>query len=144
MLRGMNWGCLTFLILFPAGIFIWAAGEKRRRDALPKDELQKLEDDEDYGDIDPELECIFCHSKNCVRTQKTTYYDGDPRNILSPDNLPKNVWRAGDCPEAIPIFMAINEMSKHEHYIRAHCMNCGNSWEMFPPKETTEQSGSKN
>lgn len=102
---------------------------------MPPEELKELEADEDYGSIDSKLECIFCHSQNCVRTQKTTYYTGDPRNILSPENLPKNVWRAGDSPEVIPIFMAAKEMSRHEHYIQAHCMNCNNGWEMFAPDE---------
>lgn len=135
MLCGMNMGCLSFLILFPAGIFIWARGEMRRRNAMPPEELAKLEADEDYGPIDEKLECIFCHSKNCVRTQKTTYYTGDPRNILSLDNVPKNLYFTGNNPSAIPAYMAAKEMSKHEHYIQAHCMNCGNDWEMFPPED---------
>ena len=60
MLCDMNWGCLSFLILFPIGILIWAAGEKRRRVALPPDELKKLEDEENYGPIDPKMECFLC------------------------------------------------------------------------------------
>ncbi len=135
----MNWGCLSFLILFPAGIFIWAAGERRRRAALPPEELKNLEADEDFGSIAAKLECIFCHSKNCVRTRNKTYYTGDPRNILSPENFPKNYWRVTDHPAAIPVAMTIREMSKHEDYIHAHCMNCGNDWEMFPPKEKNNQ-----
>jgi len=52
VLCGTNWGCLSFLILFPAGIFIWAAGEMRRRASMPKEELEKLEAEEKYGHID--------------------------------------------------------------------------------------------
>ncbi len=65
-----NWGGLRFfLLLFPAGIFIWAAGERRRRAAMPPGALNQLEAEENYGPIDKKLECMFCHSKNCVRTE---------------------------------------------------------------------------
>jgi hypothetical protein len=123
------------LILFPVGILIWARGEMRRRMSMPPEELAKLEADEDYGPIDEKLECIFCHAGNCVRTQKITYYTGDPRNILSQENFPRSTWRTGINPAAIPVMMTATEMSKHEHYIQAHCMKCGNTWEMFLPEE---------
>jgi hypothetical protein len=112
MLGGMNWGCLTFLILFPAGIFIWAAGEMRRRKALPPEELKELEADEKYGAIDPELECIFCHSKNCVRAQ-TIESLNDIFNAGEPSPDKKTRWRP----------------------VKTHCMDCGSHWEMFPPEE---------
>jgi len=82
----MNWGCLSFLILFPVGILIWARGEMRRRMSMPPEELAKLEADEDYGPIDPKLECIFCHSKNCVRTQRKIYCADGP-DLNSPKGL---------------------------------------------------------
>lgn len=123
MLRGMNWGCLSFLILFPVGILIWARGEHRRRMSMPPEELEKLEAEEDYGPIDENLECIFCHSKNCVRTQlKALYADGTDAN--SPQGLAVLLTcstRGGTPP-------------KDEH-ITAHCMNCGAYWNMFPPDQ---------
>ncbi|MFA6172325.1 MAG: hypothetical protein WC701_01445 [Kiritimatiellales bacterium] len=108
MLCGMNWGCLSFLILFPVGIVIWAAGERRRRAAMPTDALNKLEAEEDYGPIDEKLECIFCHSKNCVRSQ-AAHFIQPPAHVTE-----KNI----------------------EARIRqAHCISCGSHWEMFPPEE---------
>lgn len=121
MLRGMNWGCLSFLILFPAGIFIWAAGERRRRAALPPEELKKLEAEEEYGPIDPKLECVFCKHRNCVR-------------VVSPEQPPL-------IADLLPL--ALNpdnpQLPEIEQYCKAHCMNCGNEWEMFPPKEKANQ-----
>lgn len=98
-----NWGCLSFFLLFlPAGILIWAAGERRRRAALPPDELKKLEDEEDYGLIDENLECIFCHSKNGVRTQTLgSLIDALDPSELNPDK--KTRWRP----------------------LKARCMHCG-------------------
>jgi|GEM_PF-4252558 len=116
MLRGMNWGCLSFLILFPAGIFIWAAGERRRRAALPKAALEKLEAEEKYGHIDDKLECIFCHSKNCVR--------------MIPPEQPPLV--ADLLPPLNPVTATLPEI---DEYCKAHCMNCGNDWEMLPPDQ---------
>jgi hypothetical protein len=125
MLGGMNnWGCLSFFLLFlPAGILIWAAGERRRRTALPPDELKKLEDEEDYGLIDENLECIFCHSKNCVRAKIEALYE-DGTDAHSPQGialLMTCTTRGGTPP-------------KDEH-IKAQCMNCGSYWNMFPPDD---------
>ena len=124
MLCGMNWGCLTFLILFPVGIFIWAVGEKRRRDAMPPEELEKLEADEDYGPIDPKLECIFCHSKKCVRTRKETCYVEGCHDKNSPAGF------LDLCTIAVA-----RSKPQEEDRIKVHCMNCGNDWEMFAPDE---------
>lgn len=114
----MNWGCLSFLILFPAGIFIWAKGEMRRRSALPPEELKNLEADEDFGSIDPKLECVFCKHRNCVRViipeQPPLIADLLPLALT-----PKNPW----LPEI-------------EKYCKVHCMNCGNDGEIFPADET--------
>jgi hypothetical protein len=119
----MNWGCLSFLILFPAGVFIWAAGERRRRAAMPLKELQKLEAEEDYGPIDENLECIFCHSKNCVRTKnEASYEDGTDANS----------------PQGIVLLMTCTTRGgtpPKDEYIKAHCMHCGNHWEMFLPDQ---------
>ena len=119
MLGGMNWGCLSFIILFPAGIFIWAAGERRRRAALPPEELKKLEDEENFGSINAELECIYCHQTNCVRTQiETLYEDGTDANS----------------PKGIVLLMTSSTRygtpPKDEHIV-AHCMNCGSHWNKF-------------
>jgi hypothetical protein len=136
MIRGMNWGCLSFLILFPAGILIWARGEMRRRMAMPPEELAKLEADEDYGPIDEKLECIFCHSKNCVRTQSNTR---SLKETFSNDNLIKaHSWRSEPlvalfAPKEYDDPLQIKEISK------AHCMKCGNDWEFYPPEEKTNK-----
>jgi len=127
MLRGMNWGCLTFLILFPAGIFIWARGEQRRRAALPPEELKKLEAEEDYGPIDKKLECIFCHYKNCVRTKKEIRYIEGGHDKNSPAGF------LDLCTIAVA-----RSKPQEEDLIKLHCINCGNSWQMFPPEETAE------
>ncbi|MCC7299911.1 MAG: hypothetical protein IT583_02400 [Verrucomicrobia bacterium] len=120
----MNWGCLSFLILFPAGIFIWAAGERRRRAAMPPEELKELEAEEKYGHIDDKLECIFCHSKNCVRTKlEAVYEDGTDANSS----------------EGIVLLLTSstrNGTPPKDEYIKARCMNCNSYWNMFP--ETQE------
>ena len=119
----MSWGFLSFIILLLAGIFIWAAGEKRRRDTMPPEELKELEADEDYGSIDEKLECIFCHSKNCVRTKlEALYEDGTDAN--SPEGIAlllTSSTRGGTPPK--------------DELIKAHCMNCGSYWNMFPEKQ---------
>ncbi len=132
MLRDMNMGCLSFLILFPAGIFIWAAGEKQRRDALPPEELKKLEAEEDYGPLDEKLECIFCHSKNCVRAQNEDYYIGGPEKN-SPAGLTYLMTLA-----AVDRHIAAR-MVKTEKRAFAHCMKCSNTWEMYLPDEIANQ-----
>lgn len=119
----MNSGCLSFIILFPAGIFIWVAGENRRRASLPPDELKKLQAEEDYGSINEKLECIFCHSKNCVRTRP---------NALLEDGADAN------SPKGIYILMTSSTRSgppSKEKYVAAHCMKCGSYWDMFPPDQ---------
>ena len=126
MLRGMSWGFLSFIILFPAGIFIWAAGEKRRRDAMPPEELKELEADEDYGPIDPKLECIFCHSKNCVRTQSL----GSLSDIMSEDRL-EAAANYRFCGPFAGLPLAEKPSSQT---LKAHCMNCGNDWEFYLPE----------
>ncbi len=123
MLRVMNLGCLSFLILFPVGILIWARGEMRRRMSMPPEELAKLEAEEEYGLIDEKLECIFCHSKNCVRTQIEALYE-DGTDAHSPQGLATLITcttRGGPPP-------------KDEH-IKAHCMRCDSHWNMFPPDQ---------
>lgn len=128
----MNMGCLSFLVLFPVGIFIWARGEMRRRNAMPSEELANLEADEDYGPIDEKLECIFCHSKNCVRTQSITR---SLEEAFSNDNLIKaRSWRRDPlvaifAPKEYEDPLQIKEISK------AHCMKCENNWEFYPPEE---------
>lgn len=124
MLDNMNWGCLSFIVLFPAGIFIWAAGERRRRAALPPEELKKLEAEEDYGPIDEKLECIFCHSKNCVRTRKETCYVEGGHDKNSPASI------LDLCTIA-----AARTRPLEEDRIKAHCMNCGDDWERFSPDQ---------
>ena len=138
MLRDMNWGCLSFLILFPAGIFIWAAGERRRRAALPPEELKNLEADEDFGSIDEKLECIFCHFTKCVRVRPLT---GSLEELVSCETSARfEEWRhkplvALLAPEE---YLDPIELRKIKT-VKAHCMNCGNSWEMFPPEEKANQ-----
>ena len=117
----MNWGCLSFLILFPAGIFIWVRGEMRRRNALPPEELKKLEAEEDYGPIDEKLECIFCHSKNCVRTRI-------PLKEICYENMGRSKQEWID-RQTVP----------EKKTVKAYCMNCNNSWEMFLPEEKANQ-----
>jgi hypothetical protein len=142
MLCGMNLGCLSFLILFPVGIFIWARGEVRRRNAMPPEELAKLEAEEAYGPLDEKLECIFCHSKNCVRTTKTVERIGSPGLVISKENV--RPWDIGNSPGKELEWMAQREFLRTAQFIKAHCMNCGNDWEMFPPEEKAERSGVKN
>ena len=131
MLCVMNWGCLSFLILFPAGIFIWAAGEMRRRKAMPPEKLNNLEAEEDFGPINEKLECIFCHSKNSVRVRRSL------EELMSGGaSIRSNHW------ESDPIVALLNpkeyidplELQKIKT-MKAHCMNCGNDWEMFKPDE---------
>jgi hypothetical protein len=129
---GMNWGCLSFLILFPTGIFIWAAGERRRRAALPPDELKKLEDEEDYGPIDEKMECIFCHSKNCVRTRHTIHLRSASFTEIIPPDHPINHMLGKDQMGNMTIQEA---HSGQLNFLTAHCMNCTNDWEMFPPDQ---------
>ena len=117
----MNWGCLSFIILFPVGIFIWAAGERQRRAALPLEELKKLEAEEDFGPIDEKLKCIFCHSKNCVREKislEDLVYENSHRSYQEWANL-----------KTVP----------QKEIFNAHCMNCGNSWQRFALEEKTPQ-----
>lgn len=130
----MNWGCLSFLILFPAGIFVWAAGEKRRRNAMPPDELKKLEDEEDYGEINPDIECIYCHSKNCVRTRSTTDFIGSPAHIMSEDNL-KETRLYSLNPVRRLKWMTHNELGRTAELWKARCMKCGSFWDMLPPEK---------
>ena len=127
MLRGMSWGFLSFIILLPAGIFIWAAGEKRRRDAMPPEELEKLEADEDYGSIDEKLECIFCHSKNCVRTQSL----GSLSDVVSEDRLKA----AGKFMLWGTVALMNQSQSLSRQTLKAHCMNCKNDWEFYSAEE---------
>ncbi|MBM4152658.1 MAG: hypothetical protein FJ220_03935 [Kiritimatiellaceae bacterium] len=119
----MNWGCLSCLILFPVGFFIWVKNEVQRRNALPPNELKELEDEERYGKIDDDLECIFCHSKQCVRAEKKIYYRGGPdKNSL--DGL---------------LFYSANQKKyseiREDVFLAAHCTKCGNTWEMHPPED---------
>lgn len=115
----MNWGCLSFIILFPVGIFIWARGEQRRRAALPTEELQKLEAEEDYGPIDENLECIFCHSRNCVRAElslEDKLYEDLKRSRQEWANLQFGY-------------------TSEKNIFKAYCMKCRNNWEFYPAKE---------
>jgi len=123
MLGDMNWGCLSFIILFPAGIFIWAAGERRRRAAMPPEELKNLEDEERYGEINEPVECIYCHQKNCVRTI-TELREGDLDNVTPYVH------------SRIAIGLAVKEALIGEEFVKAHCMNCGSHWILPPQKES--------
>ncbi len=134
ILAGMTWGCLSFLILFPVGIFIWAAGEKHRRAALPPEELKTLEAEENYGPLDEKLECIFCHSKNGVRARSL---NGSLEELMSGEDFIRSKhWKSE------PIVALLNpkeyidplELQKIQT-VKAHCMNCGNDWELFAPDQ---------
>ncbi len=123
MLGNMNWGCLSFIFLFPAGIFIWVAGERRRRAALPPAELKKLEDEENFGFINAELECIYCHQKGSIRT-KTELREGDLNNVTPYIH------------SHVAIGLAVKAALIGEEFVKAHCMNCGSHWILPPQKES--------
>lgn len=108
----MNWGCLSFIILFPVGLIIWAKGEMRRRKAMPPAELEKLEAEEKHGEFESAIECIYCHSKNCIRIRHTYFFQ-----------LPAHV----------------AEKNIEARIMDAHCMKCGSHWDMFPPNENQSQ-----
>lgn len=129
----MNWGCLSFIILFPVGLIIWAKGEMRRRKAMPPAELEKLEAREQYGPINKNVTCPFCHAKDCIRTRKTIESIGSPALMLSKDNLkPLDVLHN---PLEQLEWMARRELSRTAVFLNAHCMHCDNSWQMFPPEK---------
>jgi len=100
---------------------------------LPPDELAKLEAEEKYGPINPEIRCIFCKTTGPVRYKQEEHYVGGGPAKNSPEGLG---------------YLATIGIERHTAAIRAqcetrafaHCMKCGNDWEMFPPAEDKANS----
>ena len=83
----MKSGCILALFLLPITLVIWVEKERRRRAAMPPEERKALEDEEQFGEINPDIECIYCHNKNCVRSMRTVHLrEGYFTETIHPDH----------------------------------------------------------
>ncbi|MCU0856934.1 MAG: hypothetical protein MUC65_00830 [Pontiellaceae bacterium] len=99
---------------------------------MPPEELKNLEDEEKFGPINEKLNCIFCHSKNCVRTSLFTY---SIEGLFSEDNLLKrNDWRNSLIGAFFNPKEYVDPLQTKET-LKAHCMKCGSHWELFAPED---------
>ena len=130
----MKTGCLLSLLLLPIALLVWVRKEQKKRMSMPPEELADLEAEEAFGKIDDSLECIFCHSKGCVRARRKIRHSGDAAHIVSQDNL-NHTKLFTFSPVTRARIMAQREISRTEEVLQTHCMNCTNTWEMFPPEE---------
>jgi len=115
----MKPGCLFALILLPITILIWAKNERRRRAAMPPEQRKALKDEEQFGEINPAIECIYCHETGCVRMKVEILYE-DGTDIHTPEGIAlllTSTTRYGS-PQT-------------DEHILAHCMNCGSHWNKF-------------
>lgn len=123
----MKFGCFLTLILFPIFLVIWTEKNRRRRAAIPPDQLKEMDDETDYGSFDPELKCIYCKTKGKVRRKQEEYYvnNGPAKNSTEGIKYLFSLIAAGRYGARAAV--------RCEERCFAHCMNCGNHWEILVP-----------
>ena len=107
----------------------------RRRAALSPEKRKELEETERHGELNPTIECIYCHNKNCVRTTSFSDHIGSPAYIFSEKNIRNNKAKLILFQETAAKHMIHDELTKTADFLNAHCMNCGSHWDMFDPSE---------
>ena len=124
----MKLGCLLSLLLLPITLIIWVEKERRRRTAMSPEELKALEDEEKYGTIDPDIECIYCHKKNCVRT-----------SLSMKDAAYLDMVRS----HQLYLYGSLSLFSAHPDnrgdIYHARCMKCESYWDLFDPHEDSHR-----
>jgi len=89
---------------------------------MTPEQRKALEDEEQFGEIDEAIECIYCHKKNCVRTR--TDFEHAIYESLSTG--------ATMSPSSTAILTARSMENKRDLF-KARCMKCGSYWDMFDP-----------
>lgn len=121
----MKFGCFLALLLLPVTMVIWTEKNRKRRAAIPPDQLKEMDDEVNYGPFDPNLQCIYCKNKGKVRRKQEEYYinNGPAKNST----------------EGIKYLFALMAAGRYgartavrcEERCFAHCMNCENHWEIL-------------
>ncbi|QHI68168.1 hypothetical protein [Tichowtungia aerotolerans] len=127
----MKFGCFLALLLLPITLVIQTERNRRRRAAIPPDQLKEMDEEVKYGPYAPNLKCIYCKTKGKVRRKREDYYvnNGPAKNSTEGVKYLFSLMGAGRYGAA--------GATKCEERCFAHCMNCGNHWEMLVKDQET-------
>ncbi len=89
---------------------------------MTPEQRKTLEDEEQFGEIDKTIECIYCHEKNCVRSSRCIQ-----------DVISKNIKRNNRLFLYGTLAVMATETDSKGDIYNARCMTCGSYWDMFNP-----------